>query len=444
MMNRLTIQHTENRVQLLWQKGNSIPRYAEPVPFSHPFDESALAEIRWYLEEYLKFPYGIEPEKADALEQKLQAWGEELFNLVFRSTEKGRQFFQEATREGLQQCELGIASEDHKILNLPWELLYCADYQFIAPSFAGIYRSLGSFAVRAEMGQLPGDKLNILLVIARPYGQNDINFKTIAKPLLQALKPITERVNLTVLRPPSFTQLERELNERKGFYHIVHFDGHGDFDENSAGFQHSFGESGQGVLVFEKDDGSPQIVPAAQIAQSLTDCKVPLFVLNACRSAQEGNGSFSSVATRLVTLGAKGVVAMAYSVYAVAARHFIGRLYEELARGSSVDAAVAAGRRELINKPLRRSPKGDLRLADWMVPVLYQQEDYTPFVPVKRDPTDLDAFLEEPETIPLIDFPEEGQFGFIGRDYDILRLERAFREGNFVLISNPLKRSYRR
>jgi hypothetical protein len=120
MMNRLTIQHTENRVQLLWQKGNSIPRYAEPVPFSHPFDNEALAEIRWYLEEYLKFPYGIEPEKANALEQKLQAWGEELFNLAFRSTEKGRQFFQEATREGLQQCELGIASEDPEILNLPW------------------------------------------------------------------------------------------------------------------------------------------------------------------------------------------------------------------------------------------------------------------------------------------------------------------------------------
>jgi hypothetical protein len=63
-------------------------------------------------------------------------------------------------------------------------LLYCADYKFLAPSFAGIYRSLGSFAVRAEMGQLPGDKLNILLVIARPYGESDINFKTIAKPLL--------------------------------------------------------------------------------------------------------------------------------------------------------------------------------------------------------------------------------------------------------------------
>ena len=434
MVNRLTVNHTGNQIQLFWQRGNSVARATEPVNFSHPFNTEVLAEIRWYLEEYLAFPYGIEPDKASALEQKLQGWGEALFNLIFCSNEKGRQFFQEATRDGLQQCELGISSEDPQLLNLPWELLYCSDYQFLAPSLAGIYRSLESFAVRADMKPLPQDRLNILLVIARPYGETDVSFQTIARPLLQSLEPISNRVNLKVLRPPSFEQLERELNANKGFYHIVHFDGHGDFDPNSVGFQYSFGEAGQGVLVFENVDGSPQIVTAAQIAQSLTDCQVPLFVLNACRSAQEGNGSFSSVATRLVSLGAKSVVAMSYNVYVVAAKHFIGRLYEQLAIGSSVQVAVAAGRRELLNKPMRYSPKGDLRLQDWMVPILYQQEDHIPFIPTSEEIPDLDTFLDEADAISLIDFPDEGQFGFIGRDYDTLRLERAFRNHNFVLL----------
>lgn len=434
MVNRLTVNHTNKQIQLLWQRGNSVKRTNKPVDFSHPFNAEVLAEIRWYLEEYLRFPYGIEPNKASALEQKLQGWGEELFNLVFCSNEKGRQFFQEATRDGLQQCELGISSEDPQLLNLPWELLYCSDYQFLAPSLAGIYRSLESFAVRAEMKPLSQDRLNILLVIARPYGETDVSFQTIARPLLQSLEPISNRVNLKVLRPPSFEQLERELNANKGFYHIVHFDGHGGFDPNSVGFQHSFGEAGQGVLVFENADGSEQIVTAAQIAQSLTDCQVPLFVLNACRSAQEGNGSFSSVATRLVSLGAKSVVAMSYNVYVVAAKHFIGRLYEQLAMGSSVQVAVAAGRRELLNKPMRYSPKGDLRLQDWMVPILYQEEDHIPFIPTSEEIPDLDTFLDETDAIALIDFPDEGQFGFIGRDYDTLRLERAFRNHNFVLL----------
>ncbi|NES03617.1 MAG: tetratricopeptide repeat protein [Okeania sp. SIO2F4] len=435
--NRLVINHVGDTIQLSWQRGQANPRFAPSVTFHQPFDEQALTDLRWYLEEYLAFPYGIFPDKAqNIIEPKLQEWGQQLFELVFRSNEKTREFFQEATRERLEFCEIAISSEDPVVLNLPWELLYSPDYQFLAPSLAGMYRSLSNFAVRAEMPAMPQDKLNILLVIARPYDR-DVGFQTIARPMLEVLQPIRQQVNLKVLRPPSFEQLERELNAQKGFYHIVHFDGHGNFDSKSQGFQHSFGSKGQGVLVFEKDDGTPDIVTAAQIAQSLNDCNVPIFVLNACKSAQEGGGSFSSVATRLVSLGAKGVVAMGYSVYAEGAKHFIGRLYQDLVNGASLDGAVASGRREMLNKRERPTVKGNLPLADWMVPVLYQQENYTPFVATTTDAEDipdLDDFLEEPKITNLVDLPEPGAYGFVGRSYDILRLERGFRQNNIVLL----------
>jgi tetratricopeptide (TPR) repeat protein len=434
--NCLRINHEGDSIQLSWQRGHSNPRPAPSVTFTHPFDEQALADLRWYLEEYLRFPYGIFPDNAAKIEQKFQDWGEQLFELVFRSSEQARQFFQAATYEGLNQCELVITSDSPEVLNLPWELLYSpSDRQFLAPALAGMSRSLSEYAVRAEMGDLPQDKLNILLVIARPYGEKDIALRTIARPLLEALSTIRQKVNLKVLRPPSFEQFERELNAHRGFYHIVHFDGHGDFDPNSIGFQHTLGAAGQGLLVFEKNDGSPDIVTAAQIAQNLADCRVPIFVLNACKSAQEGEEKFSSVATRLVSLGAKGVVAMAYSVYAEAAKHFMGRLYGELAAGATLDSAVTAGRKDVLNKQLRPSPKGDKPLQDWLVPVLYQQESYTPFIPATtdRDVLDIEDFLE-PTVSNLVGFPEEGAYGFIGRDYDILRLERAFRQNNIVLL----------
>jgi tetratricopeptide (TPR) repeat protein len=434
--NCLRINHERDSIQLSWQRGHSNPRPAPSVTFTHPFDEQALADLRWYLEEYLRFPYGLAPDNAAKIEQKFQDWGEQLFELVFRRSEQARQFFQAATYEGLNQCELVITSDSPEVLNLPWELLYSpSDRQFLAPSLAGMSRSLSDYAVRAEMSDLPQDKLNILLVIARPYGEKDIALRTIARPLLEALSNIRKKVNLKVLRPPSFEQFERELNAHRGFYHIVHFDGHGDFDPNSIGFQHTLGAAGQGVLVFEAADGSPQIVTAAQIAQNLADCRVPIFVLNACKSAQEGEEKFSSVATRLVSLGAKGVVAMAYSVYAQAAKHFMGRLYGELAAGATLDSAVAAGRKDVLNKRLRPSPKGDKPLQDWLVPVLYQQESYTPFIPTTTDTDvlDIEAFLE-PTVSNLVGFPEEGAYGFIGRDYDILRLERAFRQNNIVLL----------
>ncbi|MBU7586503.1 MAG: CHAT domain-containing protein [Nostoc sp. TH1S01] len=434
--NWLRITHQDDKIQLSWQREQSVPRSAPPVTFEHPFDEQTLTELRWYLEEYLPFPYGIFPEQAEKIEQKFQEWGQQLFELVFPRTTKAWDFFQEATREGLDKCEINISSDDPKVLNLPWELLYTPDYQFLAPSLQGMYRSLNGYAVRSHLQELPQDKLNILLVVSRPYGEKDVALKTIARPLLEALKPIHKYVNLKVLRPPSFEAFEQELNAHKGFYHIVHFDGHGDFDENSTGFQHSYGSKGQGVLVFENTDGSPQIITAAQIAQSLNDCRVPIFVLNACKSAQEGDGSFSSVATRLVSLGTRGVVAMAYNVQAEAAKHFIGRFYQQLVTGTDVSNAVAAARRQVINQRLRPSPKGDLPLADWMVPVLYQQETYTPFTKVNHqteDFTDIDDFLAEPIS-NLFGFPEQGRYGFIGRDYDILRLERVFRQNNIVLL----------
>jgi tetratricopeptide (TPR) repeat protein len=434
--NCLRINHEGDSIQLSWQRGQSNPRPAPSVRFTHPFDEQALADLRWYLEEYLRFPYGLAPDNAAKIEQKFQGWGEQLFELVFRSSEQTRAFFQEATREGLNQCELVITSDSPEVLNLPWELLYSpSDRQFLAPSLAGMSRSLSEYAVRAEMGDLPQDKLNILLVIARPYGEKDIGLKTIARPLLEALSNIRQKVNLKVLRPPSFEQFERELNAHRGFYHIVHFDGHGDFDANSIGFQHTLGAAGQGLLVFEKNDGSPDIVTAAQIAQNLADCHVPIFVLNACKSAQEGEEKFSSVATRLVSSGAKGVVAMAYTVYAEAAKHFMGRLYGELAAGATLDSAVAAGRKDVLNKPLRPSPKGDKPLQDWLVPVLYQQESYTPFIPTTTDTDvlDIENFLE-PTVSNLVGFPEEGAYGYVGRDYDEHRLEQAFRQNNIVLL----------
>jgi len=437
--NFLRINHEGDSIQLSWQRGRAASRNAPPVTFAHPFDSKVLDDLRWYLEEYLRFPYGLQPENAKKVEQQLQAWGQQLFDLVFRSSDKAREFFQEATRDGLDRCEISIVADNPAVLNLPWELLFTSDYQFLAPKLAGMYRSLSNYAVRAELGTMSDEQLNILLVIARPYGERDINFQTIARPMLEALKPIQRQVNLTVLRPPSLKQFEAELNARKGFYHIVHFDGHGDFQADSKTVQTQYGNLGEGVLVFEDIDGNPEIVTAREIAQYLTDCRVPIFILNACKSGQAGEEAFSSVAGQLVKLGAKGVVAMAYSVYAIGAKHFMGRLYGQLARGEDIASAVAAGRKSMSIDKQRPSPKGMLPLQDWLVPVLYQQEPYTPFRPKTTTPSFADLMGEADNSSViaselLVDLPKVSAYGFIGRDYDILCLERAFRQNHVVLL----------
>ena len=99
---------------------------------------------------------------------------------------------------------------------------------------------------------------------------------------------------------------------------------------------------------------------------------VPLVVLNACRSGMLGETVVeAAVATQLLEGGAASVVAMGYSVYAVAAAEFMTAFYEALFSGKAVSEAVTAGRQRLFQNKLRPSPKGLLELEDWMVPVHY-------------------------------------------------------------------------
>jgi tetratricopeptide (TPR) repeat protein len=427
---RLRIEVKDGNVNVAWRQGNAEDRSSTSIPFAHPFDAAALTDLRWYLEEYLSYPYGLEPEKAKKIEGQMQTWGQALFGVVFDTDAKSRQFFQAAVASGLDNCNLSIVCDEPSILNLPWELLYTTDEGYLAPSLGGMYRSLSGQGVKDEWPELPGDRLNVLLVIARPYGERDIDLKTVARSVLAAIDGLPQ-INLKVLRPPSFDEFQRELNSHKGFYHIVHFDGHGDFDQNVEGTRTSFGAKGQGVLVFEGADDRPQVVTATQIAQSLQNCRVPLFLLNACRSGEAGEVAFSSVAGQLVKLGAKGVVAMAYSVYAEAAKHFIGEVYRSLVGGESVATAVAAGRRKLMASSGRPSAKGMLPLQDWLVPVLYQQVPYTPFVPRFEDELAVEKGSWEDG---LVGYPIDLTGRFVGRDYDLLRLERGLRRSGVVLL----------
>ena len=93
--------------------------------------------------------------------------------------------------------------------------------------------------------------------------------------------------------------------------------------------------------------------------------------------------------------------------------------------GTKLDAAHIAD-------PFRESVVGLLELKDWMVPCLYQQVKYTP---ITRG-----AAVKEVQNLvyqEALRVCEEGQFGFLGRDYDFLEIERALvdDEKPWVLIS---------
>jgi hypothetical protein len=156
----------------------------------------------------------------------------------------------------------------------------------------------------------------------------------------------------------------------------------------------------------------------------------------------------AAVATRLLDGGAASVVAMAYSVYAVAAAEFMAEFYEALFAGSTVSEAVAAGRRRLHRRKERPSPKGLLPLEDWIVPVHYLRSSVN-FSALKRSakpgPLSLDAMLDRMRSSP----GESSKAGaaaedklapvgrFVGRDAAFYTLELALKWQSVVVVHGP-------
>jgi tetratricopeptide (TPR) repeat protein len=447
-LNVLHIKDLRNgQIQFMWQRGNSLPiQYSHPILVSNPLSSEEREELRWYLEDYLTYPYGFEF-RARKVEDKMTQWGESLFNTVFIKSQEDpdpRGMYQEAVREGLKNCELCISSDNPSFLNIPWELIRdpTPGRGYLAPLLGGLYRQRVSHRIEAYKSPYSDDQLfRILLVIARPKGEGDIPYGTVSRPLIEALRPLGPRIKLEVLRPPTFEALVEKLNDKPGYYNLVHFDGHGSFergDPNGSSMKYGIMEN-CGCLVFEKEDGC-HFVNSKDLGQALANAKVPLFVLNACQSAVEGeNEAFSSVASQLIAVGAKGVVAMGYSVYASAATQFIQKFYENLIKGKSLSEVVAAGRLNLYSNAFRDSVVGKMEFRDWMVPTLYQQEQN--YIPLPSGISSTNPPNLDPETQDLRQGAEEacpeGRFGFIGRDYDILRIERELTDDNkpWVLLS---------
>jgi len=117
---------------------------------------------------------------------------------------------------------------------------------------------------------------------------------------------------------------------------VVHFDGHGVMPgrRGAPGGGLTFSDSaGESVLVFEESGGGADWVAASRVAQVLAGARVPVVVLNACQSGAVGKELEAAAATRLLRGGIASVVAMAYSVYAVAAAEFMAAFYEKLFAG---------------------------------------------------------------------------------------------------------------
>ncbi len=420
--------HDDSTVETFYERASADDekiRLSDPTPFINPVTEGDREEMRWYLEEYIRHPLGGDSERAGSVTERMEEIGYELFQLIL-GNEDAKKLYKQAAHKGLEDIEITVNSSDPEFLALPWELIRDPEARQSGPLALGLgalYRRINREQC-IELPTHPKDQpMRVLFVLARPDGKDDVPCGMIARPVLEAIRPLRPSIDVEVLRAPTFANLQKKLNEIPGFYQIVHFDGHGLFVPDDAKINKDdpksrYMEAGEGHLVFEDDEGKAMPVSSKRLGETLSGSKVPLFILNACQSDVSGDKAYSSTAAGLLRTGALGVVAMNHSVIAHTAAGFISALYGALIKNATLTGAVTTARRAIATDTTHE-------LEDWSVPTLYTtNSSYMPMPEgagseVKAD----ESLMADLDMVRKVCPP--GRYGFIGRDAEILEIERA-------------------
>ncbi len=421
--------------------------------FTAPLGPIEADDLRWYLESYYLWPVGVFLERAEGIAKKLPQWGKDLFNAAIGERAAWNAFaaWQHAADGGERRFSVEVDSElpgaaspeaqaaareaGAELLALPWELLHDDHgWLFHGNNAVRVRRRLPNRrALKATATQLP---IRILLVSPRPEDEaaGYIDHRVSARPLMDAVDELGELVVVTVLTPPTVAALERALQAASDAgkpFDVVHFDGHGVYDKNV----------GLGALCFEHPDDLEKLekrkhesVDAERLAGIFRDHRVPLVFLEACQSAAEENPT-ASVAAKVLQEGVTSVVAMSHSVLVETARRFVKAFYEELAHGSRVGRAMLKGQQALFADTARGKimGAGELRLQDWFVPVIYQEEQ-DPQLITKTLPDEVKRLAERKRRLSLGKLPDAPPHQFRGRSRELLALERLLQREPWAVV----------
>ena len=285
-----------------------------------------------------------------------RAFGGQLFEAVFAGEVRGclRSSLDAASGEqhGLRlRVRLSDAPD---LVDLPWEYLYSAALNrfFSLSNTTPVIRYLDLPERIPPLAVQP--PLRLLAMIAGPRDYPPLDVEQEWGKLHSALQALEEAglVILERLQPATLGALQRRL--RQGACHILHFVGHGAFDEAAQ----------DGVLLLEDEQGRGRAVSAQDLGVLLHDHpSLRLVMLNSCEGARTSRlDPFAGSAQSLVQQGIPAVVAMQFEISDEVAIVIAHEFYTALAAGYPVDAALAEARKAAFTGG---------NSAEWGIPVLY-------------------------------------------------------------------------
>jgi tetratricopeptide (TPR) repeat protein len=293
-------------------------------------------------------------------ERQMRQVGEQLFQALFAGPIYGsyRASMGAAQRHGeLLRVVLRLTAP--KLAAIPWEALFDPE--------TGAYICRKEPLVRHVPAPYTPEPLEVLAplrvlgLVASPRNLPPLDVSGEQRRLSEALaEPIAEElIELNWLPQASWHGVQAKL--LSGQWHVLHFVGHGDYDE----------ETDQGQIALVNTDGRADLVEADALADLLGEAQPTprLVVLNSCSSGEAGTQDvFSGTAAALVRSGISAVAAMQFAVSDDAALAFARGFYTSLANGRGIDEATRSGRIAIL---------GAHGTLEWVTPVLYLRGETT-------------------------------------------------------------------
>jgi hypothetical protein len=278
--------------------------------------------------------------------EELAAAGQALYSSLFDADIKSAltvAWNQARTESRTITLQLRFDEDATELAAYPWELLHDGRRHLLISGELDLARYIAYPEASVPLEPAP-PPLRVLYVGCSP---RDMEVLDLAAPVA----PLKEMSTLAVEElapPPTYDALMKRLAPHNQPFDVLYFHGHGSVLK------------GEGGLVFQKEDGSPDIVWARDLAVALGGSRVKLAVLVACRSAGMGEETvFSATGPALIQAGVPAVAAMQYRIPPDAGANFAAAFFEALAKGQPLTEAMIYARKMLY------------RGQDWYIPTLY-------------------------------------------------------------------------
>jgi len=406
---------------------------AESV-FTIPFNEDKRALIDATLTKVaLRSSAKVRSSSAPEV-KKMREVGSTLFEQAI--TGQVREFYYKCQGQADQQGK-GIRwrlSLDPSVGDLPWEFLHLqGDFLALNPRSPVVRFIKGAARVAPLKAEHP---LRVLVVIASPSDETPLDTTAEKERITAALSPLTAKglVDLALIEGPD--TWERLIDAlRPNRTHILHFIGHGAFDE----------KNNEGVLVMEDADGKGIRIDSERLRVLVQGkSRLRLVVLNSCLGTRGDEAQpFSSMAAGLVRSGVPAVIAMQFEISDDAAREIAKTFYTSLALNLPVDAALTEARRKIYFL--------DKNSLEWATPILYMQVPDGQLFQFNLDPN-VDKPTVEPPTLdpvpktedfklPLAVLVQSGTHKGISLSDDSIKIGRD-RDNDIVLTEGSVSRKH--